>query len=74
MGVGFCIPQGGFNFGEEYGLVGSLILYEIQKENNFEQNKFGIYRNDCLVIVEIMSSPIIERLLKQLRKVLNSFD
>ena len=29
MGVGFCIPQGGFNFGEEYGLVGSLILYEI---------------------------------------------
>ena len=25
-------------------LVGLLILYEIEKENNFEKNKFGLHR------------------------------
>ena len=32
-------------------LVGLLILYEIEKENIFEQNKFGICRDDDLAIV-----------------------
>ena len=34
-------------------------------------NKFGIYRDDDLAIVETKSGPIIERLSKRLRKVLN---
>ena len=39
----------------------------------FEQNKFGIYRDDGLAIVEIKSGPIIGRLSKRLRKVFNRF-
>ena len=73
MGDGFDIPQGSFHGAEVCELVGLLILNEIEKENIFEQNKFGIYRDDGLAIVETKSGPIIERLSKRLRKVFNRF-
>ena len=74
MGDGFDITQGSFHGAEVCGLVGLRILYEIEKENIFEQNKFGIYRDDGLAIVENKASQIIERLSKRLRKVFNRFD
>ena len=64
MGDGFDIPQGSFHDAEVGELVGLLILNEIEKENIFTQNKFGIYRDDGLAIVESKSGQIIERLLK----------
>ena len=73
MGDGFGIPQGSFHGAEVCELVGLLILNEIEKENIFEQKKFGIYRNDGLAIVETKSGPIIERLSKRLRKVFDRF-
>ena len=50
------------------------MLYEIKKENIFEQNKFVINRDDGLAVVKSKSSQIIERLSKRLRKVFNIFD
>ena len=41
MGDGFDIPQGSFHDAEVCELIGLTILYEIEKENVFEQNKFG---------------------------------
>ena len=72
-GDGFDILQGSFYGVEVCELVGLLILNEIAKENFFEQNKFGIYRDDGLAIVETKLGPIIEHLSKRLRKVFNRF-
>ena len=48
-----------------------LILYKIEKENIFEKNKFGLYRDDGLALeyldLECKSGPIIEHLSKRLR-------
>ena len=64
MGDGFDIPQESFHGVEVSELVGLLILYGIEKENNSVQNKFRIYRADGLAIVESKAGPIIERLSK----------
>ena len=40
-----------FHGAEVCELVGLLILYEIEKGNIFEKNKFGIYRDDDLAFV-----------------------
>jgi len=74
MSDSFDVPQGSYHGAELCELVGLLILYEIEKENIFEKNKFGLYRDDGLAIVECKSGPIIERLSKRLRKVFNRFD
>ena len=42
-------------------------------KDTFEQNKFGIYRDDGLAIVETKSGLVIERLSKRLRKVFSRF-
>ena len=73
MGDGFDIPQGSFHGAEVCELVGLLILNEIEKENIFEQNKFGFCRDDGFAVVETKSGPIIERLSKRLRKVFDRF-
>ena len=59
---------------QKFAKVWLLILYEIKKENIFEQNKFVINRDDGLAVVKSKSSQIIERLSKRLRKVFNIFD
>ena len=74
MGDGFDIPQGSFRGAEVCKLVGLIILYEIEKENIFQQNKFEIYIDDGLAIVESKSGPVIEQLSKRLRKVYSRFD
>ena len=48
-------------------LVGQL--NEFEEENMFEQNKFGIYRDDGLAIVESKSGPVIERLPKNSERI-----
>ena len=63
-----------FHGAEVCELVGLLILYEIEKGNIFEKNKFGIYRDDDLAFVESKSGPVIERLSKILRKGFNILD
>ena len=73
MGDGFDIPQRSFYGAEVCELVGLLILNEIGKETTFEQNKFGIYRDNGLAIIESKSGQVIERLSKRLRKVFNRF-
>ena len=74
MSDSFDVPQESYHGAEICELVGLLILYEIEKENIFEKNKFGLYRDDGLAIVECKSGSIIERLSKRLRKVFNRFD
>ena len=44
MSDSFDLPQGSYHGSEICELVGLLILYEIEKENNFEKNKFGLHR------------------------------
>ena len=50
--VCFDVPQGCFHCAEVCELIGLLILYEIEKINIFQQNKFGLYRDDGLAIVQ----------------------
>ena len=69
MGDGYDIPQGIFHGAEVCELVGLLIQNEIEKKNIFEQNKFGIYRDDGLAIVESKSGPVIERLPKNSERI-----
>ena len=49
-------------------------MNEIEKENILEQNKFRIYKDDSLAIVENMSCPIIGRLSKRFINLFNRFD
>ena len=53
------MQQGSFQIAEVCELVGVLILYELENENIFQQNKFGINRDDGLAIVESKLGPII---------------
>ena len=73
MSDGFNISKESFYGAEVCELVGLLILNEIGKETTFEQNKFGIYRDNGLAIIESKSGQVIERLSKRLRKVFNRF-
>ena len=71
---GFDVPQGSFHGAEVCELVGLLLLHAIEKENIFERNKFGIFRDDGISVVKSKSGPYIERISKKLRKVFSKFD
>ena len=56
-----------FHGSEVYELIGLLLLHSIQKENIFERNKFGLFREDGLATVKSKSGPYIERIYKKLQ-------
>ena len=62
----FDVPMGCFNRAEVYELVGTFILNKLK--NVFQNNTFGLYRDDRLVVIKGLSDPEIGRPKKNIDK------
>ena len=62
----FDVPMGCFDGAEVCELVGTFILNKLK--NVFQNNTFGLYRDDGLVVIKGLSGPEIERLKKNVVK------
>ena len=69
----FDIPMGSYHGAEVCELVGLFLLNEIRNGGIFENDKFGIYRDDGLAIVKATSGSILERISKKLRKICDKY-
>ena len=56
---GFDVPQGSFHGAEVCELVGLLLLHAKEKENIFERNKFELFRDGDIAIVQSKSGSYI---------------
>ena len=70
---GFDVPQKSFHGEEVCKLVILLLLHAIEKENIFERNKFGLFLDDSLAIVQHRSGRYMEYISKKLRQVFRKF-
>ena len=62
--------MGSFHGAEICELVGLYILDILKKEKIFSDGKFGIYRDDCLAVVDILQGADMERKVKQPKNVI----
>ena len=65
----FDVPMGCFDGAEVCELVGTFILNRLK--NVFQNNRFGLYRDDGLAVIKGLSGPEIERLKRNVVKTLN---
>ena len=61
----FDVPMGCFDKAEVCELVGTFILNK--SKNVFQNNTFGLYRDDGLAVTKGLSGPEIERLKKKVK-------
>ena len=67
----FGVPMGYFDGAEVCELVGTFILNKLK--NFFQNNTFGLYRDDRLAVTKGLSGPEIERLNKNVVKTFKDY-
>ena len=67
----FGVPIGCFDGAEVCELVGTFILNKLK--NFFQNNTFGLYRDDRLAVTKGLSGPEIERLNKNVVKTFKDY-
>ena len=70
----FNISMGSFNGAEICDLVGLFLLNELNNSNIFNNNEFGLYRDDALAILRSKSPRTAENATKKLIKLFKKFD
>ena len=63
--------MGCFDGAEVSELVGTFILNKLK--NVFQNNTFGLYRDDGLAVIKCLSGPVIERLKKNVVKTFEDY-
>ena len=66
--------MGSFNGAEICDLVGLFLLNELNNSNIFNNNEFGLYRDDALAILRSKSPRTAENATKKLIKLFKKFD
>ena len=65
--------MGSYNGAEVCDMVGLFMLNEIKKTNIFQNDEFGIYRDDGLAVIQSKSPRTAENTAKTLHKIFNKW-
>ena len=69
----FNVSMGSYNGAEVCDMVGLFMLNEIKKTNIFQNDEFGIYRDDGLAVIQSKSPRTAENTAKTLHRIFNKW-
>ena len=68
----FNVSMGSYNGAEVCNMVGLFMLNDIEKTNIFQNNEFGIYKDDGLAVIQSKSPRAAENTAKTLHRILTN--